>query len=237
MITVDGRKMLTTMEELVDPAHTVLLVVDIQNDFCSPGGYFDKVGTDMSMIKMVPPRVKKVLESARRSGILVVHIQHTLYPNNAASSGSFLRMGYIKMVMKQGESTEVADQQPAPPAGVALEGTWGWQIADEVAARPGEIIIRKHRSSSFSGTDLDMMLRTNDIKSVVVVGLVTEGCMGMTAIGAQFCDYYPIVLRDCVASGNRELHEAMLLILSNRMDVVDSSGVLEIWDKSWKNEG
>jgi len=232
MITVDGREMLTTMEELVDPAHTALVVVDIQNDFCSPGGYFDKVGTDMSMIKLVPPRVKKVLESARRSGVLVVHIQHTLYPNNAASSGSFLRMGYIRMVLKQGEGAGASDQQPTPPAGVAQDGTWGWQIADEVAPGPGEIIVRKHRSSSFIGTDLDMILRTNEIKSVVVVGLVTEGCMGMTAIGAQFCDYYPVVLRDCVASGNCELHDAMLLILSHRMDVVESAEVTGIWDRN-----
>ncbi|MFC1993674.1 cysteine hydrolase family protein [Chloroflexota bacterium] len=231
MITVDGKEMFTTIEEIVDSTHTALLVVDIQNDFCAPGGYFDKVGLDMSMIKLIPPRVKLVLEAARRSGVLIVHIQHTLYPGNTASSGSFLRMGYIRMVLKQGKNAGAAEQTPVPPVGVALEGTWGWQIADEVTPQTGEVVVRKHRSSSFAGTDLDMILRSNGIKSVVVVGLVTEGCMGMTAIGAQFMDYYSVVLRDCVASGNQELHDAALLILSNRMDVEDSSKVTNIWDR------
>lgn len=229
MITIDGREVFTTLEELVNPKYTALLLIDIQNDFCSPGGHVDDVGVDMSMLQQVPSRVKPVLETARRCGVLVVHIQHTCYPSHIVESSPWLRGLYkIKSTM-QPEPKEMTEESATLLLGGTLEGTWGWQVADEIAAQRSEIIIRKHRASAFIGTDLDMILRTNGIKSVVSVGVVTEGCVALTAWSAYLLDYYSIVLRDCIGSATPEAHEAALLLMSNRLDVVESSEVVKLW--------
>ena len=71
--------------------------------------------------------------------------------------------------------------------------------------------MRKYRSSGFWGTNLDMILRSNSIKTVVVGGCTTEGCVESTARDAMFNDYYVVIPEDCVASDDRAQHEASLL--------------------------
>ncbi len=229
MITVSGREIFTTLEELVNPEYTALMLIDIQNHFCSPGGHYDKMGKDMSMLQQVPFRVKPVLEAARRYGVLVVHIQQTCYQRCMTDSGAWLRMIYKKRLIEGKTPGEIEESAALLLLGGPLEGTWGWREVDEIAPEPGEIIVKKHRSSAFVGTDLDMILRTNGIKSVVVVGVVTDGCVESTARDAQFFDYYSIVLRDCVATVAPEMHEAALFVMSGRLDVVDCSEVMKVW--------
>ncbi len=200
------------------------MLIDIQNDCCSPGGGSDKTGADMSLLGQVTHRVKPVLEAARQCGILVVHIQQTHLSIYLAESGAWLRMRYN---IHKRAGSEAADLHLP----LVVEGTWGWQEVDEVAPRPGEAMVRKHRSSAFIGTDLDVILRSNEIKSVVCVGVVTEGCVESTARHAQFCDYYSILLQDCVGTSKAEIHEAALLVMRTRLDVIDSSKVLNIWAK------
>jgi len=81
------------------------------------------------------------------------------------------------------------------------------------------------------GTNLDMVLRSNSIKSVAIAGLVTQGCVMAAVNGATFFEYYPILLRDCVASHKSRLHDAALLVMSEAHDVADSEEVLEVWNK------
>jgi nicotinamidase-related amidase len=235
MMVVNNREVLTTLEEIVNPEYTALLLIDIQNDYCSPGGYLDKMGINVSMLQEVPSRVKPVLEAARRCGVFVVHIMQTRYPKPVAESGAWLRMLYkqrlaYKQILGDAEGLGKTEESVAHLLGGTLEGTWGWQEADKIAPQPGEIIIKKHRSSAFFGTDLDMILRSNGIKTVVSVGVVTHGCVEMTARGAQFLDYYSVLLRDCVATTSREIHEAALLIMCTRLDVLHSSEVIEVWN-------
>lgn len=226
MIIIEGREVFSTLEELVNPNYTALLVIDVQNDFCSPGGYFDNIGKDISMLQLAPSHIKSVLEAARRYGVFIIHIQNTCYPKHRAESGAWLRFRIRNLMKTATEKTEELALQS-----ITLEGTWGWQEVDEITPHPGEIIVKKHRSSAFIGTDLDMILRANGIKSVVSVGVITEGCVESTVRDAQFFDYYPVLLRDCVATDKREMHEAALLVMSSRVDVVESSEVIEIWAK------
>lgn len=242
MITIDGREVFTTLEELVNPEYTALLLIDIQNDFCSPGGYFDKMGIDVSVLQQVPSRLRPVLEAARHHGVLVVHIQHTCYPRRMAESGAWLRQIYNQRFADRQRLVEAKGLRKVEESaelllGFTLEGTWGWQEVPEIAPEPGEVIIKKHRSSAFIGTDLDMILRTNGIKSVVSAGFITEGCVESTARDAVFFDYYSVVLRDCVATPTRQIHDAALLVMSYRLDVVDSSKVMKVWVYSGETEG
>ncbi len=216
MIEVYGRTVFTELDEIVDPRHTALVLIDVQNDFCSEGGLMHEMGKDLSMMKGTVERLRRVLDTARQAGVMPVYIQNTWLPEHRVASGAWLRF----MVVRYGMD---------PARGCTVEGTWGGEILPEVAPQPGDVVVRKWRSSSFRGTNLDMVLRCNDIRSVVLAGVVTQGCVESTARDAVFHDYYAVVLEDCVATYERDIHEASLRVLRTRVDVVSAEAVLETW--------
>src|SRR3954447_23759707 len=67
--------MLRTLAEKVDPQHTAVIVVDVQNDFCAPGGGLAALGVDMSMIDACVPRIQRLVAAARDAGARVIHIR------------------------------------------------------------------------------------------------------------------------------------------------------------------
>ena len=152
-----GKELLTTLEELVLPQHTALIVVDVQNDFCSPGGCFDRLeSSNMEMMQPCIDRLAELLEAARRAGTMIVYIQATNNPDYVFKSAASLAC-----IMEQ--------LNPDSPQ-ICIDGGWGHQIVDKVQPLSGELTIRKHRHGSFAGTELDMLLRSNGIKTVIVTG-------------------------------------------------------------------
>src|SRR3954462_969861 len=91
MIEGEGKQVFTELEELVDPAHTALVVVDMQRDFCIPGGAFDKLGVDISMYPPMIPRLPRLFERARAAGAPVVYIQMTVLPGRRSESPAQIR--------------------------------------------------------------------------------------------------------------------------------------------------
>src|SRR5260221_14065739 len=79
---------------------------------------------------------------------------------------------------------------------------------------------------------LDMLLRSNNIKTVIMTGCTTEGCVESTARDALFNDYYVVLPEDCVASDDLRQHEASLFLMRHRFDVVSSEDILAIWQRS-----
>ena len=96
-------------------------------------------------------------------------------------------------------------------------------------AEDGDLVVKKYRSSGFWGTNLDMLLRSNGIQTVLVSGCTTEGCVESTARDAMFNDYYVVIAEDCVASDDRDLHDASLLLMRHRFDIADSDEILREW--------
>ncbi len=76
MITIEGKDVLTELEELVDPAHTALIVIDMQRDFIEPDGLFATLGIDLSMYAQSRPKLAALLDAARKTGTTVVHLQN-----------------------------------------------------------------------------------------------------------------------------------------------------------------
>jgi len=216
MIEAHGRQVFTTMEELVDPRHTALVVIDVQNDFCAEGGLMHEMGKDLSMMKPALGNLRRVLEGARAAKVLPIFIQNSWLPQHGVASGPWLRF----MVFRYGMD---------PNRGCTVEGTWGAEILSEVAPAKTEIVVKKWRSNSFIGTNLDLVLRAHEIKTVVITGVVTQGCVESTAREASFRDYYVVVLEDSVATYDRELHEASLKVMRTRVDVAPSDEVLRVW--------
>lgn len=220
MIEIEGKQVFTTLDELVDPAHTALLVVDMQRDFCLPGGAFDELGVDISMYPPMIPRLARLVDGARTAGVTVIYIQMTVLPDRRSESPAQIR---FNLRLHQGQDGDLE------PLAYTPDGSVGQEIIPELAPEDGDLIVKKYRSSGFWGTNLDMLLRSNGIQSVVMAGCTTEGCVESTARDALFNDYYTVIAEDCVASDDRAQHEASMFLMRHRFDIAAADEILTVW--------
>ena len=220
MIEIEGKQVFTELSELVDPAHSALVVVDMQRDFCHPGGAFDRLGVDISMYPPVIPRIASLLQGARAAGVQVIYIQMTVLPGRKSESPAQIRFNLRMHLAEAGGEA----------LGYTADGSVGQEILPELAPVDGDLVVKKYRSSAFWGTNLDLLLRSNGIKSLIVAGCTTEGCVESTARDALFNDYYVVVVEDCVASDDRAQHEASLLLMRHRFDSATAEEVLGVWN-------
>ncbi len=221
MLEVDGRHVFTTLEELIQPSHSALVIVDMQRDFCLPGGAFDQQGIDISMYREMVPRLAHLLRSARETAVPVIFVQMTVLPGRRSESPAQIRFN-MRM--------HLADRGPLKPLWYTVDGSEGQAVIPELAPIERELLVRKYRSSAFWGTNFDLLLRSNGIQTLVMTGCTTEGCVESTARDAMFNDYYVVVAEDCVASDDRQQHEASLLLMRHRFDVVASPEIISTWD-------
>jgi len=157
MIEVAGKQVFTELSEIVDPVHTALLIVDMQRDFCSAGGGFDQLGVDLSMYPPVIERIGELIAAARQAGVLLVFIQMTVLPGQASDSPAQIR---FNLRLHDGHHGE------AEPLAYTLDGSDGQRFVPGLEPQDGELVVKKYRSSAFWGTNLDLLLRSNGIKSV-----------------------------------------------------------------------
>ena len=103
--------------KIVDPKHTALLMIDMQNDFCSPKGKFAQAGRAADSIIEIVPACRKLLEAARQANVFVVHIQQSTLPGEQSDNG-----GWIAFKTRDGKAPTYA-----------TVNTWGWQHIEELA--------------------------------------------------------------------------------------------------------
>lgn len=214
MRTVGEVTLLDTVEEILMPGHTALLVVDVQNDGCLPSGWFAQQGRDVSHIMAVVPRIQMLVDSARAAGVLVVLIEQTTLPNGRSDSPAWLRF-------KTRDGRTRTDY--------TLDGSWGQQTLRELGPATGDLLVRKNRPSAFHRTNLDLLLRANAIQSVAVCGTITQGCVQATVMDASFHDYYVVVVEDAVQSYSQDLHENALTFMRSRYDMARTDDVARLW--------
>lgn len=207
-----GKVIPTKLEEMIKPEQTALIVVDVQNDFCLREG--------KTLCPEMISHLNALLLSARRNGVIIVYIQDTILQDRLSDSAPWIRHYMV------GLNTD----DPNIITEGAIEGSWGHMIVDEIKPKDNDLKILKYRSSAFYGTPLDMILRSNNITTTIITGVVTYGCVESTARDASN-QYFVIVPEDCVWAGNKQLHEANLIIMKHRYDVVKSHEIVEIWDK------
>jgi len=150
----------------------------------------------------------------------VIHIQNTALPGRMSDSPSYIR---FNLRMHQ------AARRDGPPLRYSLPGTPGHEFAQEFTPLPHELVVRKYRSSGFWGTNLDLLLRSNGIKTVVFGGSTTEGCVESTARDAMFNNYYVVIADDCVASDDKAQHAASLLLMRHRFDLASGDAIRQVW--------
>ena len=220
MIVVDGKEVLTELPELVAPGYTALLVIDMQRDFVEPDGLFGQLGIDVSVYRTARPAITTLREAASAVGVLVVHVQNTALPSRMSDSPAQIRFNMRLHAAARGNR---------PPLRYTVPGTPGHQFVDDLTPRTGELVVTKYRSSGFWGTNLDLLLRSNGIRSVVVAGCTTEGCVESTARDAMFNDYYVVLAEDCVASDDQAQHDAAMLLMRHRFDLATAEQITGAW--------
>jgi ureidoacrylate peracid hydrolase len=182
----------------LDIKRTAVLIIDMQNAFCRKGGMFDLGGRDISLIPQTYGPIRRVSTVAREKGIKVVYVVHRLTPD-LREVGPLSRYSFRGMV----DRPDVRDK-------LILQGTWGAEIIDELAPRQDEMVIEKRRFSAFVGTELDMMLKTFDIRYLIFTGVATNICVESSLRDASHLQYLPILVSDGVAASPPSRQESTL---------------------------
>ncbi|AYG02297.1 cysteine hydrolase family protein [Gryllotalpicola protaetiae] len=199
-----------------DPAHTALIVVDVQNDFCSPDGSLGKIGNDVSAAVSMVPRLQKLIDAARAAQLPVIFIQ-TLHDKTNDSPQWLNRHG--EPGKKRSSIT-------------CRTGSWGADFY-EVAPQPDEIVVNKYRYSAFAGTNLQIVLKTLGVESLLFTGVATEVCVESSLRDGLFAEYYVSLVEDCAASYDTDAHAASVRGVERNFGTVVASHYLE---RLWASE-
>jgi ureidoacrylate peracid hydrolase len=181
----------------LDPKRAAVLVVDMINEFCKPGGKMVLPGYEA----LVGPQLK-VIEAARAAGAPVIWI-HDSHRKDMRREREWLK------------------RTPH-----CLEGTWGTEIIKDLGARDDEIHVIKHRYSGFFQTDLDLTLKDMVIDQLVVFGVVTNICVRSTVHDAFFNGYSVVVPRDCCAATGPREQESSLYDIATHFGVVSDAAAV-----------
>ena len=176
----------------IDPARTAVVVVDMQNDFGSEGGMFALAGIDISGIKSVVPIVAKVLAAARQVGILVIYLKMAMRPDLSDVGLPDLAHFQRHKRMHVGEVTKAPD---GTTSRILIRDTWNTDIIAELAAEPSDLVVYKHRYSGFFETNLDEILKSRSIRTLIFTGCTTSVCVELTLRDAMFRDYACLLAR------------------------------------------
>jgi nicotinamidase-related amidase len=173
-----------------DPKSTALLIIDMQRDFVMPGGFGEALGNDVTPLQATIAPTARVLEAARKHGMLVIHTREGHRPDLTDCPPS-------KLVRGRGK-TRIGD--PGPMGRILVRGEVGHDIVPELYPRAGEPVIDKPGKGAFYATDLELILRDRGIKTLIVCGVTTEVCVNTSVREANDRGYECVVLSDCVGS-------------------------------------
>lgn len=217
-IKLGNRAFYNSLEEMIQPQHTALLVIDMQNDYYRDEGYYAaKLKIDLSMIRATVPPIQNALTAARRAGVMVIYSRHLILPGFVSDSPLWLSIHYAGGLRDLNQEF------------YTVAGTWGAEIIDELKPQPGDIILEKVRSNVFIGTQLDTLLKSNRIETLVITGQITNGCVENTARTARDMDYYTVLVSDGIASTSKVNHDATMTNLGKRLPSPTADEIVKIW--------
>jgi ureidoacrylate peracid hydrolase len=216
------RPLLTTLEHKVDPVHGALIVVDMQNDFCAPGGMMDQEGADISAVQSMAERLPDLIDAARDAGVLVVFIRNVY----STESNTYLSDVYLEQAARRRDGSYTLRQVCAPDS-------WEGDFYAAIRPLPGEPVVTKHRYGAFHNTELETILRVRGIRTVVLTGVATNVCVETTAREAFMRDFYVVFTADGTACYSDENHESTLRTIDKYFGpVVRVAEVAAIWRAS-----
>ncbi|ANK82018.1 MAG: isochorismatase [Rhizobiales bacterium NRL2] len=182
-----------------DLNRTALVVIDMQNDFCAPGGWVDHLGQDFTPDRRPIEPLNTLIPPLREAGVPIIWVN---WGNRADLAN--MPPNQIHLYKPDGGGIGLGEPLPGSGAPVLQKDSWAAAIVDELDTDPGDIFVDKHRISGFWDTPLDSILRNLGTRTILFAGVNTDQCVLHSLTDANFLGYGCILLEDCCATTSPE---------------------------------
>lgn len=206
------------------PATTALVVIDMQRDFCEAGGYAAQAGLDVQRLAAPIAVIGRLLEAARRAGVMVVHTRegHVADLSDCPAEK-----------MRRSVAAGAPIGSPGPLGRLLVRGEFGHDFIDALRPASGETVIDKPGYSAFHATALGNTLQARRIDTLVFCGVTTEVCVHSSLRSAVDLGFRCFTVADACAGSTLALHDAALAMVAVEGgifgSVVDSAAVVAAW--------
>ena len=211
MFEIAGKEIPATLAELADPKRSALLLWDMEYAIAPNAFNYSDIVANL----------KTLAALARVRGVPVFYSVQTAFDLRKEEAAVWVRVRMKRA--KTVDPSQLLKEKEDPK---------GREIVAELQPEPSDIVFQKRRPDGFVGTDFDLMLRSNGVRTIVIGGVATEGGVEGTARSARNLGYEVVVLKDGVGSRSRELHElALKLMEQTHFDLAAASEIAEIWQR------
>lgn len=198
----------TPMPAELDLARTALVVIDMQNDFLHPDGWFARSGLDPTPLLTIVPVIRRLAAGLRSAGLPVIWLNWGVRADVAnIPSASLQKAGLC------GRRATYGDPSPSGQGHVLVQGEWGARTIDELAPEAGDLLIHKHRLTGFHDNEFESVLRARGIETLLFAGINTDRCVFTTLTDAATRGFGCVLVEDACATGSSETISQSILAL------------------------
>ncbi|MGU3493261.1 cysteine hydrolase family protein [Xanthobacteraceae bacterium A53D] len=179
----------------IDLARSALVIVDMQNDFLHPDGWFPRAGVDVAPLLALVPKLQALAGAARQAGLPVIWLNWGVRADRAELSAAMLDKA------SAGGTRPIYADPSVPGRGrILVASDWGAEVIAELAPQDSELVVHKHRLSGFHDNEFDSILRNRGIDTLLFAGINIDRCVFSTLCDASFRGYGCLMVEDACAT-------------------------------------